>query len=136
MYREKAIAVSPALHRHEAGSAAKFLEFGDPLFARILGVDGFTRAQFEPLPAYCHALRFETHQMHFDAPVLRAVKRAVTKRSEIEIGTERTIDMAQYVEIDLSGFIANELSAFVLLRANELSALGIVKLKDRGFNGG
>src|ERR1035437_9777559 len=96
MYREKAIAVSPALHRHEAGSAAKFLEFGDPVFARILGVDGFTRAQFEPLPAYCHALRFETHQMHFDAPVLRAVKRAVTKRSEIEIGAERTIDMAQY----------------------------------------
>jgi hypothetical protein len=64
MYREKAIAVSPALNRYEAGSAAEFLEFGDPVFARILGVDGFTRAQFEPLPAYCHALRFETHQMH------------------------------------------------------------------------
>lgn len=33
MHREKTIAVSPALNRYEAGGAAEFLEFGDPVFA-------------------------------------------------------------------------------------------------------
>src|SRR5262245_39714863 len=89
--------------RRKSDAAGQFLEFGDRIFVRVLGVYGLAGPKAKNMAAYGHTLFTHADEMHLDTAERVIVKSPVSECGEVEIGAEFPIDARKQVEIELGG---------------------------------
>src|SRR4051812_22388703 len=84
----------------ETGGGSNSSKAIKSMFVGELGDDLFTVAEPEFAPAHLHGLLAVTQQMHFDAPFVFVVNRAMFPARQIEIGSKLTVRSNEQIQIE------------------------------------
>ena len=103
MDAEHLLGIRPMVQRTEAGARRQALEFGDGIFAGILGMDALAGAEADGATGDGDDLVGEALDVDLDASRLRVVERCMLESVEVEIGIELAIDALQQVEVEGRG---------------------------------